>query len=546
MERAPTWATTLGDHRYDDRVGDRSVRGAELDDLMLASLLAEARALDASTMSPRDQMLLELFTGQLEVDVAAAACRWVDWSFSPRNNVLVDANGMVELHPLDDAAGGETLLTRLEGWAASVDEHIAALKQGVEAGRVAQQLSVQLVLDMVDQELDRPVAGWAMARIPPELGWEDAAAAKVFPARLEAVLEGVARPALTRWRATLAEVILPAARSEDAPGLSTLPGGEACYPALIRRYTTLPLGAEEVHATGIEELKGIHAEMRTLGSGLFGTEDLGEIFERLRTDPSLYFGTSEEVVETAERALGDAQAAAPEWFGTLSDTECVVQEIPDYEAPYTTIAYYRQPIPDRDKPGEYFVNSYLPESRPRYEAEVLAFHESVPGHHLQIALSYDLPDTPAFHRFDGYTVFVEGWALYTERLADEMGLYSGDLDRMGMLSFDSWRAARLAVDTGLHDRGWSREQAVQFMLENTPLAENNIRNEVDRYVTWPGQALAYKTGQLEMWRLRREAEASLGDRFDIKRFHDTVLGTGAVSLPVLRDVVARWVEAGGT
>jgi uncharacterized protein (DUF885 family) len=232
----------------------------------------------------------------------------------------------------------------------------------------------------------------------------------------------------------------------------------------------------------------------------------------------------------------------PRFVGLVPATPCEVDVIPSYLAPYTTVAYYQPPRPDGSRPGTYFVNVYEPQSRPRHEAEVLAFHESVPGHHLQIAVAQEQGELPAFRRYDGATVFVEGWALYTERLADEMGLYSGDLDRLGMLSFDSWRAARLVVDTGIHAMGWSREQAETFVLEQTPLAPNNVVNEVDRYITTPGQALAYKTGQLEIRRLRARAEQELGDRFSLPEFHAVVLGGGAVTMDVLDERVARWID----
>jgi uncharacterized protein (DUF885 family) len=217
-----------------------------------------------------------------------------------------------------------------------------------------------------------------------------------------------------------------------------------------------------------------------------------------------------------------------------------------HEAPYSTIAYYRQPAKDGSRPGEYMINTYLPETRPRYEAEALAFHEAVPGHHLQIAIAQELKGIPEFRKHEGVTSYVEGWALYTERLADEMGLYSSDIDRIGMLSYDAWRACRLVVDTGLHAKGWSRQQAIDYMFENSVLAKNNIENEVDRYITWPGQALAYKVGQLEILKLREEAKQKLGDKFDIRAFHDVVLRNGAVALPVLRQQVEAYIaQAGG-
>jgi uncharacterized protein (DUF885 family) len=218
-----------------------------------------------------------------------------------------------------------------------------------------------------------------------------------------------------------------------------------------------------------------------------------------------------------------------------------------HEAPYSTIAYYRQPSADGRRPGTYMINTYQPETRPRYEAEALAFHEAVPGHHLQIAVAQELSAIPEFRKHGGVTAFVEGWGLYSERLADEMGLYSSDLDRLGMLSYDAWRSSRLVVDTGMHAQGWSRQQAIDYMTENSLLAENNIVNEVDRYLTWPGQALAYKVGQMEILRLRDEAKQTLGPRFDIKAFHDAVLGNGAVSLPVLRQQVELYsAGAAGT
>jgi len=218
-----------------------------------------------------------------------------------------------------------------------------------------------------------------------------------------------------------------------------------------------------------------------------------------------------------------------------------VLPIPDYEAPYTTIAYYRPGSAEADRIGAYFINTYAPETRPRFEAEVLAYHEAIPGHHLQIAIAQEIEELPAFRKHGGWTAFVEGWALYTERLSEEMGLYTGDLDRMGVLSFDAWRASRLVVDTGMHAKGWSRTQAESFLMENTPLAENNVRNEIDRYITWPGQALAYKTGQIHLLDLRAHAESELGDRFDLAGFHDAVLGGGAVPLKVLTERVNMWI-----
>ena len=259
----------------------------------------------------------------------------------------------------------------------------------------------------------------------------------------------------------------------------------------------------------------------------------------LREDPALHFTTREEIEATARAALERANAAIGDWFGRLPKAPCEVVVMAAHEEKHSTIAYYRDPAADGSRPGQYYLNTYAPETRPRYEAETLAFHESVPGHHLQLAIMQEVAELPAFRRYNGSTAYIEGWGLYTERLAEEMGLLSTEIDRFGVLSFDAWRASRLVVDTGMHALGWTRQQAIDFMVEHTALGENNIANEVDRYISYAGQALAYKLGQLELLRLRSEARERQGDRFDIKRFHDVVLEQGALPLPILRAVVER-------
>jgi uncharacterized protein (DUF885 family) len=291
----------------------------------------------------------------------------------------------------------------------------------------------------------------------------------------------------------------------------------------------------------MEETERIDGEFAELGDRLLGTSDRHEVIGRLRSDPALHFATSAEVFDVAEASLARANAAIPDWFGRLPAAPCVVVEMGAHEALHSTIAYYRQPAADGSRPGSYYINTSLPETRPRYEAETLAFHEAVPGHHLQIAIAQELEGLPAFRRLAGTTAFVEGWGLYSERLSAEMGLLSRDLDRFGILSFDAWRASRLVVDTGLHAMGWTRDEAVAFMVDHTALAENNIVNEVDRYLALPGQALAYKLGQLELLRLRDLARSRLGPAFDIRAFHDVVLGQGAPGLRTLAGVVEEWI-----
>lgn len=546
MARSPVWATRLGDRRFDHRLFIPTEEHLAAARASNRRFLQEAEALPGEVMGERDRITLALFIETLRADVASEVCRFEEWSLSPRDNPLTELNELAELHPLDRPEDGENLIRRYRQAPALVDAIIANLRRGAASGVFPNRESTRRVLTMLADQLAQPPAQWPMMTVvaEPREGWPEAAQ-RTFRETFGATIREEVAPALVAYRAFLEAEISPHARGPEETGLAALPFGAACYQARIADYTTLDLTAEALHRTGLAEIERINGEMLRLGEALFGAQTLPEILAKLRTDPALYFSTGEEIVEAAEAALAAARAAIPRYFGVLPKADVVVREIPAYEAPFTTIAYYRQPTPDGSRPGEYYINVHQPQTRPRFELEALTFHESIPGHHLQIAIAQELPALPAFRRHLGMTAFVEGWALYTEQLADEMGLYGTDLDRMGMLSYEAWRASRLVVDTGLHAMGWSRDRAKQFMLEHTALAPNNIDNEVDRYIVWPGQALAYKTGQMEIWRLRREAEAALGDAFSLAGFHDVVLGRGAVSLPVLRAQVAAWVASAG-
>ena len=539
---SPVMATELGDHRFDSRLGDPSLdsHGAWME--KERGWLEEARSLEG--LSGTDVTTHRLFIEELEVSLALETCSMHQWSFSPRSNFLGFANYLVELHPLtsvDDSAALFARTRAMPGWLAA---RLNTLREGLKRGLVTNAASTQKVMDMVQTQLEQPQSDWPALQFecPKDNCLDDSQKAQLVD-QYNTLREEVLVGALKTYLAFLTEEVLPQARGPQSAGLVSLPGGGECYQALIQRYTTRPLTADQIHQAGLDALTGIHAEFLTLGKALWDTEVLAEVFERLRTDPDLFFTSEDEVEQRAIDALAAARAKMPDFFDPAPKADCIVERVPDYEAPYTTIAYYRPGAPGGERPGTYFINTYAPETRPRHEAEVLAFHESIPGHHLQFAVAQELPEMPMFRRHLNQTVFVEGWALYTERLAAEMGLYSGDVDRLGMLSFDAWRASRLVVDTGIHAKGWTREEAEAFMAENTPLAPNNIHNEVDRYITWPGQALAYKTGQMEIWRMRREAEATLGESFDIRGFHNAVLSGGPVSLSVLEQQVDAWVEA---
>ncbi len=539
----PVEATFLGDRRFDDRMPDLGPEAHRRETARLEALSTRVRALPTDGLSDADQVTLAALTGEIESDLAQRACRLSEWTVDPRDGPQVLFLNLAHLQTVTTPAQGSALLARWRLIAPDLDQRIANLRHGISAGKVATRGSVERVLRQLDELLAQPVGQWVL--LSPGSGelpaWPEPDR-EPFRTTLRQIVEGQIRPAFQRYRDVLHTQVLPRARGDESVGLSHIPDGAACYQRLIKVQTSLTLAPDAIHAQGLSDVAHIRDEISALGSKVFGTNDFGEIVKRLRGDRGLFFHTRDQVEAKAAEALRRADAAMPRWFGRLPKTPCVVKRIEAYEEKDSTIAYYRQPAVDASRPGTYYINTYQPETRPTYEAEALAFHESIPGHHTQIAIAQELPGVPEFRRHLGVTAFVEGWALYTERLADEMGLYSGDLDRMGMLSFDAWRASRLVVDTGLHVKGWSRQQAIQFMRDNTALADNNIENEVDRYIGWPAQALAYKTGQREIFKLRHETEARLGARFDIRRFHDAVLENGAVSLAVLRQYLERTLQ----
>jgi uncharacterized protein (DUF885 family) len=538
----PTQATAIGEHRYGDRLSDISPAGRaaltrrfEEIQAALATLPRETDGEAALTHAAMEQAV----SARLTLLAADARSFTVDAMSGPQSSFL----DIPSYQPLRNVADGETMLARWWAMGPWVDQQIAQLRRGAGKGRVPVAGSVRRVIAQLDELLARPLEDWPLlAPLRAEhASWSDGAW-RAFEVALSGAVRDGLRPAFVRYRAYLADEALAGARDEEHVGIGHLPGGAEIYAGLARAHTTTERTPQEIHEIGLAETARIDAEITELGGRVLGTRDLAGTLAALRGDPSVHFDSADEIVAVAEASLARALAAIPDWFGRLPRASCEVARMQPHEEQHATIAYYREPAQDGSRPGRYFINTYAPETRPRYEAEALAFHEAVPGHHLQVAIGQELEHLPAFRRFSETTAFVEGWGLYSERLSDEMGLYSGDLDRIGMLSFDAWRASRLVVDTGMHALSWSRGQAIAFMLAHTVLAPNNIANEVDRYISWPGQALAYKIGQLEIRRLRSEAEAALGAAFDIRRFHDAVLGHGALPLSVLRESVARDLE----
>ncbi len=442
----------------------------------------------------------------------------------------------LHLQPLANADHGRRYLEKLRKFRTMVDQLADQLVEGAATGIVPIVLHARQGIDQLDQVLARPASENPLtAQDPPsELSTTEATR---WLNQLVETIDSHFRPALASYRDVLQRVTLPAARSADRPGLCYLPDGDQVYRDMIKGHTTLDLDPEAVHELGLDRVEMLEDEYRSIAGPLLGTRDVAEIYRSLRDDPELKYAESKDLVADAVRCLAAAGAAMNGWFGQLPKAPCVAAPI-DLGA----MAYYYAPTADGSRPGQFFFNVADPTAWARFQIPAITYHEGIPGHHLQIALAVENTRIHDLHRHCYLPAFGEGWGLYSERLSDEMGLYTDDWERVGMLTADSLRAGRLVVDTGIHARGWSRSKAIRFMADHSPMSIHEITEEIDRYIACPGQALSYMIGRIEIESLRAEAEQRLGSRFDIRSFHGTVLGNGAVPLRSLRRRVTEWLD----
>lgn len=539
MLASPLWASLLGDHRFDDQVENLSRAAEEALTADLDSIVVQAKAIDPSGLDKNDRITRHVLLSEAASQADALRSRMPEFMVDPMLGVHMDVIQGVSQLRANNPEQANAYLGKASKTGLLFDQALDRHREGVANGRTPPQVAIEKVLKQIDAYLESPLTADAFMQIslPEEMDADD------WQVEMIEQVREVVRPAFARYRDGIAADILPHGRPPEKSGVCWLPDGEEIYRRAVKRYTTLDLDPRDLHQIGLDEIASLEDEYRALGGPVLGTTDVPTIYDRLRNDPALRFETADQVHQAAEDALARAREAIPQWFGRLPEAPCMVQPIPDIGAADATLAYYFPPADDQSRPGIFFINLTEPTTRTRFESEALAFHESIPGHHLQIAIAQELEGVPTFRRNGNVTVYTEGWGLYTERLSDEMGLYSGDLERMGILSFDSWRAGRLVVDTGLHALGWSRQQAIDYFMKNSPQAPNNIVNEVDRYIGYVGQALAYKVGQRDLFRLREHAKQVLGSRFDIKDYHDTVLENGPVPLDLLADLVEEWIGA---
>ncbi len=542
LEASPMFATFLGDHRYDDRVDDLSAEGDARQREIWLSFLADAQAIAPDALDETNRVTRQLLVEEIGDAISSIDARLIELASDQMQGIHAELLTMAGQLRAAEPEHAAMAVQRVQGMGAMLDQAAERYRAGLAAGRTPARTCIDRSINQIDGYLDSPLDKDPFARLNGPERWDGEAA---WRAELGEAVTTDLRPAFARYRAVLADELAPVARSDEQPGLSWLPEGDDLYRQLIRLHTGLDLTPEDLHEIGMREVtEELPAQYRVLGERAFGTDDLAEIFAHLLDDQDLRYASGDEIMDDARRCLDEASAAMGDWFGIVPQAPCVLTPIPDYLAADAPAAYYTPPAPDGSRPGEYHVNLHQPTERGRAETASIAFHEAIPGHHLQLAIAGEQTDLPAFRRLSwGHTAFVEGWALYTERLAEEMGLYRTDIDRLGMLASDSWRACRLVVDTGLHAMGWSRQRAIDFMVEHAPVSHDEIVTEVDRYIGMPGQALAYKVGQREILRLRADAEARLGAEFSLPAFHDVVLAAATVSLAVLAERVEAWTGA---
>jgi uncharacterized protein (DUF885 family) len=529
LETSPTGAHMLGEY---DRAGEFEEATREAEDREIAALRSfaqRAEAVDESGLDEQQKITRAVLASDATARADVKEARLKELAADPIFGEQVSMPILMGMLALPTAEVAEALVDKFRGMGRYYRELAERQREGVANGRVPAAFAVRDTVAQLDGLLSTPVADDPLLRTTPP---PDGLDVDGWKAGLRAAVESDVRPGMTAYRDVLRDEVLPVGRPDDRCGLSWLPDGDEAYAATLRHYTTTTKTAQEIHDIGLAQVAKLADEYRSLGPEVVGSDDLKQIFEAMRTDPELHFSTGEELVQASEVALQRAWDAMPDWFEVLPQAKCAVQ-------PTMTgaKAFYFPPASDGSRGGTFFVNIADPASWGTFELQSMAFHEGIPGHHLQLAIAGELENVPEFRKHLHNSAYAEGWGLYTERLSDEMGLYTSAVDRIGMFSADSMRACRLVVDTGLHALGWSREQAVEYMVANSPLAEGVVRPEVDRYIVSPGQATSYMVGRLEIQRMRAEAEQRQGSAFEVKRFHSAVLDSGSLPLGVLDDVV---------
>ncbi len=541
LREFPEMASSMGDKRYNDRWSDISLEAVERRHRHDRKVLEELSSFDPAKLDAQDQLNLKLFVKQLQHSVDGHRFRRYLVPLNQRGGIQT-SDQLAQRLWFTSEKDYLDWIARLEAFPVRMDQTIALMREGIRVGMVHPKIVMQRLPDQVAAQIvedpQKSLFYEPFLRMSDEV--PDSRAQELAARARKAVSEKVV-PAFRKLDRFFRDEYLPACFEQ--PGVWQAPQGKPLYAYLAKGFTTTDLTPEQIHEIGKREVERIRAEMDKVIAKVEFKGSFQEFLHFLRTDPQFYFQDPKELIAAYREISKRIDPELVRLFGKLPRIPYGVRPIPANIAPDTTTAYYQRPSADGRRAGTYFVNLYQPETRPKYEMEALSLHEAMPGHHLQIALAMELGELPNFRRFGGFTAFVEGWALYGESLGEDLGLYKDPYSKFGQLTYEMWRAVRLVVDTGMHYMAWTRQQAIDFFRANAAKSEQDIVNEIDRYIAWPGQALAYKIGELKIQELRRLAESTLGDRFDVREFHDQLLSYGAIPLDILESAIKEWLSS---
>ena len=537
----PFLATSVGRHDFDHLVPQMALEDLERRAAAWQDFLDRLAEIDRAKLDEADRISADIFRGQLTAFIEDFEAGTHQIPLTVDDGFHIGFARLPATMPFVDADDYQAYVGRLRAFPEYVAQNIANMRAGLERGFTMPQVVLEgyevTIESHVVDEVERSVFYRPFGSFP--VGVPESEREGLRQAGIWAITDSVV-PGYRSFLQFMVGEYIPGART--TLGASELPNGEAYYAQRIRHFTTLDLSADEIHQIGLDEVARIHAEMQEIIEEVGFEGDFAAFLEFLRTDPRFYAETPEELLREASYLAKRMDAELPALFGKLPRVPYGVAPVPDHLAPKYTGGRYVGAPADGSRPGYYWVNTYALENRPLYVLPALTLHEAVPGHHLQIALSQELDDLPGFRRYSYLSAFGEGWGLYSEWLGLEAGMYEDPYDNFGRLTYEMWRACRLVVDTGIHAKGWTRQQTMDYMASYTALSLHEVRTETDRYISWPGQALAYKLGEIEIKKLRREAEEALGERFDVRAFHDAVLANGSIPLPVLRDVIGGFIR----
>ena len=536
IDQNPTFASLLGYEGYDDKVSSNSISEFYKNRDFEKYVIDVLEKINPESLTEDDQLNYRLLLLSNETDLESRSFPGFYMRLNQRGGVqdYYDLASRLKLESIQDH---RNWFERVKSYSQNVKNSLDINREGLEKGYTQPKHIVRKVAEQIDSMTSKKTEENPYFKSFSKLEAMNSDEAKELLAEVKEFIEDELMPSYKELSTFLKNEYIP--NSRDSIGLSGVPDGKAWYEFKARSFTTTNLTPDEIHELGLKEIKRIRKEMEDVIKEVEWDGDFRSFLDFLRTDPQFYYETGEELLAAYRAMAKKIDAYMPTLFNKFPRAPYGVIEIPMETAPYTTTAYYNSPSAGR--PGYFYANLYKPETRPKYEIPVLTVHEAVPGHHHQLSLTQELENVPNFRKYSGFTAFIEGWGLYSEQLGESMGIYDDPYDKFGQLTYDMWRAIRLVVDTGMHYKDWSRDDAINLFLENTAKTQLDIENEVDRYIAWPGQALAYKIGQLKIMELRDRAKASLGEDFDIKTFHDHVLSFGSIPLNVLEEKVDEFI-----